>query len=383
MDDLQFIDADSHVEEGPDVWQFLDKDYANRKPQIVPVAYGPPQQRRDKAWLIDGRVFPHPFGRAPVNFSTPATMTWAASKPVSPESQMLWPAAARLTDMDKLSIAAQVNYPTIFLEHLSADRTFEAALMRAWNRWVVEAVADHKDRLKWGALIPWWNTELAIPELRWAKEQGAVGVYTLGTVYDTFLNDRSFDAIYAVCEELDMPVCVHIGWAHSGLNASCDSMLASIMFTFQQSVLHAFYAFLSGGILERFKRLRVVFLEGETSRYSELLKRMETWGSLNTAQSRVMRSLPRSFIEERRVFFSCEGDEDDLPAFVAEMGESQVMVGGDFPHVHFQGDTLCGGLTALARRDDIGLELKRRIASENAAQFYGFEARRSALAGVS
>ena len=47
VDDLQFIDADSHVEEGPDVWQFLDKDYANRKPQIVPVAYGPPQQRRD------------------------------------------------------------------------------------------------------------------------------------------------------------------------------------------------------------------------------------------------------------------------------------------------------------------------------------------------
>ncbi len=179
-----------------------------------------------------------------------------------------------------------------------------------------------------------------------------------------------------------MPVCVHIGWAHSGLNASCDSMLASIMFTFQQSVLHAFYAFLAGGVLERFKRLRVVFLEGEISRYSELLHRMETWGPLNTAQSRVMRTRPRSFIEEGRVFFSCEGDEEDLPAFVTEMGVSQVMVGGDFPHVHFQGDSLCGGLAVLARRDDIGFELKERIASANAARFYGFEARRSALAGV-
>ncbi len=374
MDDLWYIDADSHVEEGPAVWEYLDARYRGRKPQVIAVAYEGPQRKRDRAWLIDGRIFPHPYGHGPVNFSTPPTMTWASSKPVSVESQMMVPAAARLIDMDRLRIGAQVNFPTIFLEHLSSDRSFEAALMRAWNRWIADASRDHAGRLKWGALIPFWDTRAAVAELHWAKEHGAAGVYTLGTVYDTFLNDAMFDSVYATCEDLDLPVCVHIGWAHQGLNRSCDSMLASIMFTFEQSLLHGFYAFVAGGVLERFTKLRVVFLEGDIRSYLQALERMDTWGPLNTAQSRVMRTRPRDLIEQGRVYFSCEGNEESLPSFVRAMGGSQVLLGADFPHVHFQGDTLCGGLGELARRDDLDAELKRRIAYENASHFYNFAA---------
>lgn len=373
MSDLIYVDADSHIEEGPDIWDHLEPEWHDRRPKIIAVDYPEAQKTRDRVWLIDGKIRPHLFGKAPVNHSSPATMTWAKMKPVSIESQMISPPAARLASMDSLGIAVQVNYPTVFLEPLTDDLAFEAALMRAWNRSLHEKCSADPNRLKWVALIPFWDPIAALKELEWAKKSGAAGVYTLGSVHETFLNDRMFDPIYARCEELDLPICVHVGWAHRRLNDSCDSMLASLLFTFDHSVLHAMYAFLGGGILDRFRSLKVGFLEGDLPAYLSFIERLEHWRPMSHVRPVISKKSAYDYIAEGRIFFSCEGDETELSKAIEIFGENNIVVTFDFPHVHFEGAALCTGIHDLVSNNQLTSRQRNLLIGENAGRFYGFD----------
>lgn len=370
MSVLQIVDADSHIEEGPGIFEYLESKYSERRPQIVDVNYAQAHRLRNKAWLVDGRVIPHPFGRGPVNFSTPVTMDWAKRKPVSIESQMLNPASMRVADFDRLGVLKQVVYTTLFLEHITSDPGLESALWRAWNRWVADAVSDHKDKLGWVAMIPFWDPIAATEELRWCKDRGAVGVYAMGTMHERFLHDTSFDPVYGLSQEMDLPICVHIAWAHRGLNASCDSMLASNLFVFEQSLVHALFSFVAGGVLDRFSKLRVGIFEGYIGHYPTLIKRVDHWRVMDTAQPIPSKTPPKQYIEEGRIYFTCDGDEPELPEFIRFMGEDHVMLMADFPHVHYDGDTLGGGIKAFRERTDIAEGVKRKVAAENALRFY-------------
>jgi hypothetical protein len=48
---------------------------------------------------------------------------------------------ARLADMDRGGIAAQVVYPTLFLIYLTDDADLDVALSRAYNRFMAQACA--------------------------------------------------------------------------------------------------------------------------------------------------------------------------------------------------------------------------------------------------
>ena len=66
-------------------------------------------------------------------------MARAKLKPFSLDSQTLLEPAARLKDMDAGGVDVQVIFPTIFLEPLSEDPRFEAALMKSYNSWMASA----------------------------------------------------------------------------------------------------------------------------------------------------------------------------------------------------------------------------------------------------
>src|SRR5690606_15148480 len=98
----------------------------------------------------------------------------------SVESQSLLDVDARIRDLDRFGIDIQVNFPTIFLEPLTEDALFEAALMRAYNTWIAEKSNRYPDRLKFAAILPLRTPEIAVEEVRRAKELGAVCVASFG-----------------------------------------------------------------------------------------------------------------------------------------------------------------------------------------------------------
>ena len=54
------LDADTHIAEPPEMWDFLDPQWHARRPVIVEVPEDTLYGGVDHMWLIDGRIFPRP-----------------------------------------------------------------------------------------------------------------------------------------------------------------------------------------------------------------------------------------------------------------------------------------------------------------------------------
>src|SRR5437870_5724033 len=130
------IDADSHVEEPAEMWDHLETAYQGRRPIIVTGENRPDLFGMNAFWYVDGKAYPHPVGHGVTIYATPVTMERAQLKPFSMGSQTLCEPLARVKDLDAAGVGVQVNYPTLFLEPLTGDPLFEAALMRAYNSYM-------------------------------------------------------------------------------------------------------------------------------------------------------------------------------------------------------------------------------------------------------
>jgi predicted TIM-barrel fold metal-dependent hydrolase len=207
-----------------------------------------------------------------------------------------------------------------------------------------------------------------VDELRRAKEQGAIGVATLGTIGPRMLHEPEFDPVWAEAERLDLPVGVHTGWPHPGLNASCDTMWAAHVISFTMPVMMGFFAVIGGGVLDRHPGLRVGFFEAGADWLPFVLQRMEHYygGDGAPGMGRVSQHRPRTYLERGQVYFTCEGDEALLPQVLTFLGDDHMMASGDVPHAEARDNCM----DEIAERQDITEAQKRKILGENARHFY-------------
>ncbi len=84
---------------------------------------------------------------------------------------------------------------------------------------------------------------------------------------------------------------------------------------------------------------------------------------------------PSRYLDEGRLFFSCDPDEKYLDfAANAQLtdqtrGEDCILFASDYPH----SDAIFpGALRALTERDDLTADQKRKITSDNAARLFGW-----------
>src|SRR6266567_6208309 len=175
------VDADTHVAESQEMWEFLEREMHPRRPVLVSVPEDTLYGERNAFWLIDGNIFPKPAGRGGFNLITPsAAKRQQVRTDISLGCRDLTDPETRLKDMDRLGFDVQVIYPTLFLIYLTDDVALEVALCRAYNRWMAEACAKGKDRWTGAVITPLRSLEESIKELRWAKDKGAAGVFFRG-----------------------------------------------------------------------------------------------------------------------------------------------------------------------------------------------------------
>lgn len=363
------IDVDSHVEEPEETWACLDAKYADRRPFPVVARDVPALGGLNAFWYVDGTVFPKPLGRGTLVFGTPTEMRFAREKRYSIGSQSLTDVEARLTDMDAAGIHIQVIFPTVFLQQLSEDILFEAALMRSYNTWMGKTCAQRPDRLKWAAVVPLRDPRRAIEEVHYARELGATVVGIFGTVGEMMLHDQYLDPFFAEVERLGMPVAVHAGWSHPGIMRSIDDMTGARAVSFTLPVMMGFYSFVAGGILERHPGLRVAFLEIGAQWVPYLVQRIDHYHHADRALGYpVPVSRPaRETLRECQVYFTPEAEEIFLPQVAKYVGEDRLLFEGDMPHAEARE----GAKEELLGRSDLSETLKWKILSDNGRQFLG------------
>src|SRR5262245_44215952 len=216
-------DADAHVVVSQRCWQELPASYWARRPR--PVEISDPEELGGYriSWYVEGRVVPHPFGPGSQPGNTPrgsldpetfpgfaqVTDPRVAAMPFA--GQDLSDSALRLRVLDQMGIDISVAFPSTIYATFTDDPPFEAALFRAYNRYVGQACQTHPQRLRWGGLLPLRHPLEACRAVAEMKELGACAAVVYGTAGDQLLSDRAFDPVYEELTRAGLPLAIHFG----------------------------------------------------------------------------------------------------------------------------------------------------------------------------
>ena len=164
------------------------------RPRIVPTPND--SLSGGESWLVDGTY----IGKARnVGHDT------------SREAREMEDIKARLKHMDELDIDIQVLYPTMFIEQISDKPAWEIAISKGYNRWLADIWQQGEGRLRWICVLPLLDMPASLEELKFCKQNGAVGVFMRGIEGSRMITDPYFYPLYDAMSRLDMAVGVHVG----------------------------------------------------------------------------------------------------------------------------------------------------------------------------
>jgi predicted TIM-barrel fold metal-dependent hydrolase len=383
---LRVMDSDLHVIEPPDLWQrYLPERFRSRAP--VGSRMGP----RDISVLIAG---------APPNRAGTATERWnrVLAAHMGPReadyaafAARAWDARAQLDAMDREGIDVAVLFPSrgLFVlgfdsaEHAGKDGIepeLAAALARAYNDWLHAFCGEDPARLVPAAMVAPHDVPAAVDEVsRAVGAQGFRGIFLLpGWVNGRPWHHASYDPLWRECERLSAPVIFHGGGPDRLANdfglGFGESLMMWHTFSHCLGPMSALVSLLGGGVLDRFPKLRVGFLEANCSWAPWLVHRLQDHYEdyVGRHEIELAREPLQAFRES--CFVAIEADEKPARHYVAEFGDDNVAFSTDFPHPDSKFPNAVDKFLSLP----LPRETQRKILWDNCARLYGLTPTRGA-----
>jgi predicted TIM-barrel fold metal-dependent hydrolase len=313
-----------------------------------------------------------------------------------------WDSKRRWADQEADGVVAEVLFPNtippffpsfVLFAPPPSDEDYPKRLagIRAHNRWLADFVAEYPERRAGIGQIFLNNIDDAIADVRWIKEHDLRGGILVPNIPPDVkwikpLHHPDYDPLWAVCEELEVPVSSHGGTGtpeYARTPSSAVLMIAEVPFY----SLRPLHQLLLGGVFERFPRLRFVITEAGCAWVPSLLKRLvgvlagirknRAIGELRFSDDMVLPlSATEYFARNVWVGVSQPGPED--AAVALNFGNDHFMWGSDYPHDEGTGPYTHEHLRALFH-DTPRAQLQAFLAG-NAAGLYGFDL--SALAPI-
>jgi predicted TIM-barrel fold metal-dependent hydrolase len=357
---LQTIDADAHVLETDRTWDYLDSSEQQFRPTTLVNKDNPNHQM----WLSDGKVRGLRISALPEDELARISERSGFDVRTPRSSTQLDDVGVRLAHMDELGIDIQILFTTFWLTQVAERAEAEAALCRSYNRWLGEIWSKAGGRLRWACVVPTLSIDVAVRELRDAKENGAVSVMMRSIEGSRLLVDPYFYPLYEEAARLDLAMTVHVSNASplvvDALTSQYDraaSFLPLRMPTVGSCLVH-----LMSDIPAAFPTLRWGFIEVSSQWVPWVVKEAKR------RAKKQGRTLPGDLFREFNIYVAAETD-DDLPMVVSYIGEDNIVMGTDYGHTDISGQ-----IDALARfRADESLStgLKDKILSHNPTALYG------------
>ena len=359
MNNLRIIDADGHVQERDANWQeLLDPPYRKHAPSMVMGADGRTHL------LLEGKIWAKPsgfgcgIGTAPIT-RKPRTTTG------------MWDPVQRLKDMDLEGIDTAVNFgTTVFLSlPFLENHDLACAIAHGYNTWLHEYSKTDPRRLKGVALVAQQEPLEAAKELeRCVKQLGFVAVAVAAHSAGRNLDHPDLYPFYAKAEELGVPVCVHVG---SGRPAAAAERFDNPYFV--HATTHAFeqmigvMCIVGGGILERFPKLKVAFLEAGAGWVPYWMERLDEHYEYMSPAVPLMKKEPSEYMKSEQVYYSFEPDERTLNFVMDYVGEDRFVFASDYNH----GDSkFPHTVESVTGRKNLTESQLRKLMCDNARRLY-------------
>ena len=224
-DGLRFVDCDMHVMEPPDLFdRYLDPAFrsrgrvcsggltASRVRGMVVIDDQPTtidhelQQHRKRTLPPPSLQTTQPLSGS--RMADSGQLDFAVERDYDPEAQVMGMA------LEGIDIA--VLYPTAGLSYLARDGMdprLSLAICQAYNHWIHEFTRYSPERMKWVAMLPLHDVNLACAELvRCVTELGAVGSFVRpNRINGHFWHSNYWNSLFALHEELGVTMGFHEG----------------------------------------------------------------------------------------------------------------------------------------------------------------------------
>jgi uncharacterized protein len=361
---MQIIDVDTHVIEPASTWDFLAREDEAFRPAILCKEVGSTIQAHFSGpstreyWVIDNDL----YGKHDV----PLIAKHAGGE-FGAGAATLDDVPQRLADMDRQQVDVQVIFSSLFLNVRCRRAPAELALTRAYNRWLAARCNEGQGRLRWVFVPSLKNPEETVRDMRWARDNGAVGVLFRGIEGDKFLDHEDFDPVYAQAVELDLPICVHIGHGCPAFETIAQREGGKFnRFISDSPNYFAFSVLLNSQLPAKFPKLRFGFFE---SGCTWVAPAVQTALHVRLPPAELMQ-LVQQKLREHNFFLTCEMHED-LAAIVRYTGTDRLMASSDYGHPGDIADTIFYR-KQLEARTELPVETRERIVVRNAHELFRF-----------
>jgi predicted TIM-barrel fold metal-dependent hydrolase len=342
-DSIRVVDTDAHLTEPAGLWvDHAPAKLRDRVPRIVEDDQGRPR------WVVDGKAL-GAIGNALVGPDGNKIMGEASATAHRYEEvhKGAYDSEARLGWMDERGIHQQVIFPNITgfgavrLYTEVSDTELRTACVSIYNDAVAEIQRESSGRLLPMGLVPWWDMDETVNELRRVKnELGLKGITMCESPHDFGLpplDTPTWAPFWSELEELDLAVVFHIGsgplrhnlWSQQGGELQATNTVNSFL---GNSPLVTNLIF--SGVLLRHPRLKIFSAESGIGWVPFLLEALDYQWHENLLPD-VKRDVWKEALPSeifRRNFYVSFWFEQWGPAHTLDMLEDNIMFETDFPH---------------------------------------------------
>jgi predicted TIM-barrel fold metal-dependent hydrolase len=387
MPEFELISADSHVNEPPEAWVRVQKEYGDRAPRVVK---DPPGVPKGTWLLIDGLP---PVGLSHYSKGLVVSKNQGISE-VEQEKHFEtirfnenfryedypggWEPAARLRDQDVDGVQAEILFSSAVRQLYSiTDEPFQRAIFRSYNAWLQEFCSYNPNRLLGLAILSILNIEHTVTDIDEYAKRGFRGVQIPTRIRDSGYYEPKYEPMWAALEETGMIVNVHtsatqgIARKHYEGPRDVDPKKQSLGLANKQAPAQQFLGnLILSGVFDRHPKLKVVCAEFDVGWVANLVQQVDYWfgrASTYDAERNINKLAPSAYFKTN-AFFTYQDDRAGVlttPVF----GADNFLWASDYPH----GVTTWPNSQATVDRNCAGIDptVKRKLNRENVAKLYG------------
>ncbi len=290
-----------------------------------------------------------------------------------------WDPATRLRELEADGIAGEVIFPQMapfgggllqYRTPVDPERNLEGN--RAYNRWLADLCNANPGRHAGVALITVEDIDVAVAEVRDAKESGLWGgvLIPAGTGDNPYYHDPRYEPLWSVCEDIEMPIHTHSGWSPDyGDGPAATAMFISEVPWYAH---RPFTCLVWAGVFERHPDLKLVMTEQGCSWILETLRVFERqYDTPFFKHFHEKLSLRPTEYFQRQCYLGASFLAPDECQDRHRIGVDKLMWGSDYPHLEGTWPNTMGALRETFA--ELPEPETRAMLGENAARVFGFD----------
>ncbi|MGE0383138.1 MAG: amidohydrolase family protein [Gammaproteobacteria bacterium] len=372
-EDMILVSVDDHIIEPPDLFtQRLPARIRDHAPRVVKLADG------TERWRMEDRYM-----------NTVASLAvWGRRReelgcePIAYDGirRGCYDVPARVDDMNANGVLASLNFPTMpgfggEQFQRGQDKALMQALIAVYNDWHCdEWCGAHPGRFIPAALLPLWDVDLAVGELRRMAAKGARAIYFPENPCPFGLpsiHREDWDPLWRACVDLDVVVMIHIGTSGESRFQSLDTPVDVANTLINMGTSNCLAELLYSPVPRRFPALKLALPEACVGWLPYFMERADiAYGQHRFWTHQDFGALKPSDILKRNFLYCFHQDPIGIK-YRHEVGVERITWECDFPHADStwpnSPEVLAEGFAGIPDRE-IAM-----ITHENALRYFNFD----------